>query len=171
MRRRRRRPPRAGENPVKVLVQRVARASVTVSGRVVASIADGLLLFVGVEAGDGPEQARAAAAKMATLRVFPDGEGRMNLDVSERGGSVLVVSQFTLAGSIRKGRRPSFDGAAAPDLARPLVELVASELRARGLSVGEGIFGADMKVDLLNDGPVTFLLELPPGTPAAGASA
>ena len=156
---------------MKVLVQRVARASVTVSGSVVASIAEGLLLFVGVQAGDGPEQARAAAAKMASLRVFADAEGRMNLDVSERGGAVLVVSQFTLAGSIRKGRRPSFDGAAAPDVARPLVELVARELRERGLTVREGVFGADMKVDLLNDGPVTFVLELPPGAPASGSSA
>jgi D-tyrosyl-tRNA(Tyr) deacylase len=146
---------------MKMLVQRVASASVTVDGEVVGAIDRGLLLFVGVEHGDGPEQARAAAAKMATLRIFPDEEGRMNCDVAEAGGGVLVVSQFTLAGSIRKGRRPSFDGAAAPDVARPLVELLASELRALGLTVKEGVFGADMKVALLNDGPVTFLLELP----------
>ena len=156
---------------MKVLVQRVARASVTVEGRVVARIDGGLLLFVGVESGDGPEQARAAAAKLATLRVFADAEGKMNRDVSESGGAVLVVSQFTLAGSIRKGRRPSFDGAADPSAAKPLVELVASELRGAGCRVEEGVFGAHMEVSLLNDGPVTFLLDLPPARAPGNASA
>lgn len=148
---------------MKILVQRVAHASVAVDGVVVARIGAGLLLFVGVECGDTAQQARAAASKMATLRIFPDPEGRMNRDVTEAGGEALVVSQFTLAGSIRKGRRPSLDGAARPEQARPLVELLAAGMRAAGITVREGVFGADMKVELLNDGPVTFLLDLPPG--------
>lgn len=148
---------------MKILLQRVLRASVSVDGAVVSRIERGLLSFVGVEKGDGAGQARAAADKMATLRVFADEAGKMNLAVADVGGAILVVSQFTLAGSIRKGRRPSFDDAAPPEIARPLVELVARELRARGIPVQEGVFGADMKVELLNDGPVTFVLELPPG--------
>lgn len=152
----------AEEARMKLLVQRVAHASVVVDAREVARIDRGLLLFVGIEKGDGEQQADAAAEKLATLRIFPDADGRMNLDVSQADGSVLVVSQFTLAGSIRKGRRPSFDGAALPELARPLVERVSAQLRAHGLRVEDGVFAADMKVELLNDGPVTFLLDLPP---------
>jgi len=156
---------------MKVLVQRVSRASVSVDGAEVASIARGLLLFVGVEHGDGVQVADRAAEKLATLRIFADREGRMNLDVTEAAGEALVVSQFTLAGSVRKGRRPSFDGAAAPDVARPLVERVAQGLRARGLRVGEGVFAADMKVDLINDGPVTFLWDSGPGAAADAGNA
>ncbi len=150
---------------MKVLVQRVASASVRVAGEEVARIGPGLLLFVGVEHGDGPEQARAAATKMTGLRIFADAEGKMNLDVRDAGGSVLVVSQFTLAGSVRKGRRPSFDGAADPALARDLVDAVARAIREAGVPVEQGVFGADMLVDLRNDGPVTFLLDLPPASP------
>ena len=147
---------------MKVLVQRVTHARVVVAGSEVARIGRGLLLLVGVEEGDDEDAALAAAEKMATLRIFPDENGRMNLDVSEVRAEALVVSQFTLAGSIRKGRRPSFDAAAAPDVARPLVERVASELAARGIPVQQGRFGAEMKVELLNDGPVTFLFETGP---------
>lgn len=147
---------------MKVLIQRVSRAQVRVSGRVVGEIGKGLLLFVGVAKGDSPAQASAAAAKLATLRVFGDDDGKMNRDVTEAGGSVLVVSQFTLAGSLRKGRRPSFEGAAAPEIARALVEILASELASRGVPVAHGEFGAHMEVDLLNDGPVTFLLDVGP---------
>jgi D-tyrosyl-tRNA(Tyr) deacylase len=153
---------------VKVLIQRVAHASVTVGERVTGRIGRGLLLFVGVERGDGETEAAAAADKVAGLRVFSDAEGKMNLDVTQVDGSVLVVSQFTLAGSLRRGRRPSFDDAAPPDEAQRLVDLTCRHLRERGLTVAEGEFGADMKVELLNDGPVTFLLELPLG-PRRGA--
>ena len=143
----------------------------TVAGSVTGQISGGLLVFVGVAGDDGPADVEYIVNKTRELRIFPDEHGRMNRSVVESGGAVLVVSQFTLQADCRKGRRPSFDGAAAPEVARPLVELVASELRARGLSVGEGVFGADMKVDLLNDGPVTFLLELAPPGSAPGPSA
>lgn len=157
---------RAPRSPdMKVLLQRVARARVVVDGDEISAIGRGLLLFVGVERGDTEAEAAAAADKAAGLRVFPDADGRMNLDCVQAGGSALVVSQFTLAGSVRKGRRPSFESAAAPELARTLVDKVADLLRERGLTVAEGRFAADMKVELLNDGPVTFLLDLPPAAP------
>jgi D-tyrosyl-tRNA(Tyr) deacylase len=149
------------EHVVKVLLQRVSRASVTVDGEIVGAIGRGLLLFVGVEQGDGSEEVRAAADKISGLRVFSDDEGKMNLAVGEVGGGLLVVSQFTLAGSLRKGRRPSFDGAAEPALAERLVDELASAFEGKGLPVERGRFAADMQVELLNDGPVTFLLELP----------
>jgi D-tyrosyl-tRNA(Tyr) deacylase len=145
---------------MKVLVQRVSRASVAVAGEIRGEIGRGLLLFVGVERGDGAAQARSMAEKVATLRVFPDAQGRMNLDVHETGGACLVVSQFTLAGSTRRGRRPSFEEAAAPELARALVDLLTTSLRERRLPVETGVFAADMAVELVNDGPVTFLLEI-----------
>ena len=148
---------------VKVLLQRVSRASVTVDREVVGAIGRGLLLFVGVEREDAESEAEAAVEKVAGLRVFSDDEGKMNLSVGEVGGGVLVVSQFTLAGSLRKGRRPSFERAAEPARAAELVEAVASGLEGKGLEVARGRFAADMKVELLNDGPVTFLLELPLG--------
>lgn len=147
---------------VKVLIQRVARASVTVEGRVVSRIEHGLLLFVGVEKGDDDAASIAAADKLAALRIFADDAGKMNRDVRDVAGSALVVSQFTLAGSLARGRRPSFEPAAPPDVARALIDRLARELEARGVPVQEGVFGADMKVELLNDGPVTFVLELPP---------
>lgn len=148
---------------MKVLIQRVSKASVRVAGETVGAIDRGLLLFVGVERGDGPAEAATAAEKVAGLRLFPDEDGKMNLDLREVKGAALVVSQFTLAGSLRKGRRPSFDAAAEPALAEALVEELALRLEERGLEVERGRFGADMKVELLNDGPVTFLLELPLG--------
>jgi len=132
---------------------------VTVAGEVVGEIARGLLVFVGIERGDGLEQVRAAAEKLAGLRVFEDGDGKMNLDLAAVGGSFLVVSQFTLAGSLAKGRRPSFDGAAPPAEARPLVEALVDDLRRRGFQVATGRFQARMDVALVNDGPVTLIAE------------
>ena len=149
---------------MKVLIQRVARASVTVAGKQIARIGTGLLLFVGVETGDAEAEVIAAADKIVTLRVFDDDDGHVNLDVTQVGGSVLVVSQFTLAGSLRRGRRPSFGRAATPPVARRLLERLADEIAARGVPVERGQFGADMAVELLNDGPVTFVLDLPLGS-------
>jgi D-tyrosyl-tRNA(Tyr) deacylase len=144
---------------MKVLLQRVRRASVRVDGETVGSIDAGLLVLLGIEQGDDDGDATYYADKTAELRIFPDGEGRMNRSVEESGGSVLVVSQFTLAASTRKGRRPSYAAAAAPELARPLCESFARRLRSRGLRVEEGVFQAMMEVELVNDGPVTILLD------------
>ena len=130
-----------------------------VAGEVVGEIGQGLLVFVGIERGDGPEKVRAAAEKLAGLRVFEDAGGKMNLDLAAVGGSFLVVSQFTLAGSLARGRRPSFDGAAPPDEARPLVEALVDDLRGRGFQVETGRFRAMMEVALVNDGPVTLIAE------------
>ena len=142
------------------VVQRVARAEVRVEGRTVGSIGPGMLVFVGVGEGDTAEQADRLAGKLARLRIFVDDEGRMNRSVLDIGGEVLVVSQFTLLADTSRGNRPSFLGAAAPDVAEPLVERVAEGLRAAGLRVAMGEFGAHMEVDLVNDGPVTIVLEL-----------
>jgi D-tyrosyl-tRNA(Tyr) deacylase len=144
---------------VRVLIQRVSRASVRVSGAPVGDIARGLLVFVGVEAGDTDEDAVWNASKTAQLRIFPDAEGRMNLDVLEIGGSVLVVSQFTLCSSTRRGRRPSFESAAVPEAAERLYERFVAALRERGLIVATGAFRAMMEVELVNDGPVTLMLD------------
>ena len=144
---------------MRLVLQRVRSALVTVDGETVGSIGIGMLVLCGVESGDGPEAADLAARKVAGLRVFDDAEGRMNLDASAVGGAFLVVSQFTLAGSLAKGRRPSFDGAAAPEVAEPLVERFVANLRAEGCEVATGRFGARMEVELVNDGPVTFVLE------------
>jgi len=150
---------------VKLVVQRVSRSEVRVEGRRIASIGRGLLVFLAVERGDSDALARSAAAKTSQMRIFPDpAEGKkMNLSVSDVGGEVLVVSQFTLAGSLRKGRRPSFDAAAPPGEASALCEAYAAALRESGLRVSTGVFGAMMEVDLVNDGPVTFWLQSLPG--------
>jgi len=145
---------------VRLVLQRVSSASVSVDDECVGRIGRGLLVLVGVEAGDGPETAAAAAAKLAHLRVFEDDRGHMNLDAAEVGGAYLVVSQFTLAGSLAKGRRPSFAGAAPPEAAEPLVEALVEGLRAAGHRVETGRFRAHMAVELVNDGPVTFVLDL-----------
>jgi D-aminoacyl-tRNA deacylase len=145
---------------VRLVIQRTSRARVTVGDEEVGSIGRGLLVLVGVERGDGPRQAAAAAAKLAGLRVFEDAGGKMNLSTAEVAGSFLVVSQFTLAGSLDRGRRPSFDGAAPPAVAEPLVEALVAALRAEGLPVATGRFRAQMAVELVNDGPVTFVLEV-----------
>ena len=129
----------------------------------VGSIGRGVMALVGVERGDGVAEAVALGRKMAELRLFEDAEGRTNLDTAAVGGGFLVVSQFTLAASLVKGRRPSFNGAAAPAEAEPLVERVMAELRERGYEVEGGRFGAMMEVELTNDGPVTFVLDVREG--------
>ncbi len=144
---------------MRIVVQRVSRAEVRVDGRRVSAIGRGLVLLVAVESGDDQEQVARAAHRIATLRVFEDGSGRMNRGLDEVGGEVLVVSQFTLAGSIRRGRRPDFAGAAPPDEAEPLVEALALALRGLGVPVATGVFRAHMEVELVNDGPVTFVWE------------
>jgi D-tyrosyl-tRNA(Tyr) deacylase len=143
-------------------LQRVAHAAVEVAGERVAAIGRGLLALVGVEAGDGEAEVAAAAEKIATLRVFEDERGRMNLDLGAAGGSVLVVAEFTLVADLRRGRRPSFAGAAPPTQAEPLVESLVARLRQRGCEVETGRFGARMRVALVNEGPVTLVVELPP---------
>ena len=144
---------------MRLILQRVRSASVRVAGEVVGEIGTGLLVFVGIERGDGPEKVRAAAEKLAGLRVFEDAAGKMNLDLAAVGGAFLVVSQFTLAGSLARGRRPSFDGAAPPEEARPLVEALVADLRERGYAVETGRFREHMEVALVNDGPVTLIAE------------
>ena len=148
---------------MRAVVQRVARAEVVAGGEPVGRIGRGLLVLVGVAEGDGPADAEALVAKLVGLRIFPDDEGRMNRSVAEVGGEVLVVSQFTLLGDVRKGRRPSFVGAAHPDTAAPLVDLVALGVREAGVGCATGRFGASMAVDLVNDGPVTLVLEVAGG--------
>ncbi len=147
---------------MRIVAQRVTRASVRVDGEVVGSIGPGLVLLVGVERGDGQEQVERAARRFATLRVFPDEHDAMNRGLDEVGGGILVVSQFTLAGSIRKGRRPDFFGAARPEEAEPLVDAFVASLRAQGVAVATGAFRKHMLVELVNDGPVTFVWDDPP---------
>jgi D-aminoacyl-tRNA deacylase len=144
---------------MRLVVQRVSSASVNVAGETVGAIGRGLLVLVGIERGDRPEAVRAAAEKLAGLRVFEDGDGKMNLDTAVVGGAFLIVSQFTLAGSLARGRRPSFDRAAPPDEAQPLVEALVEDLRARGFPVETGRFRAMMEVSLVNDGPVTLVAD------------
>ncbi|MFZ6179595.1 D-aminoacyl-tRNA deacylase [Nannocystis pusilla] len=139
------------------VIQRVSRASVRVDGEVVGAVERGAMLLVAVERGDVEADAVATAKKIASLRFFP-GATPMDRTLAEVGGGVLVISQFTLAGTLRKGRRPSFDGAELPERARALYEAVAEALRAEGLTVATGRFAAHMEVELVNDGPVTFLL-------------
>ena len=142
---------------MKTVLQRVRRAEVRVGHESIAAIEHGLLALVGVEQGDGPADAVATARKIAALRMFP-GRTPMDRTLGDVGGACLVVSQFTLAGSIHKGRRPSFDQAAEPTAAQPLYESVVDELRAAGILTQAGRFGAHMEVELVNDGPVTLLL-------------
>ena len=140
-------------------MQRVSRASVRVDGASVGSIGRGLLVFLGVEQGDAIDDAAWNAAKAAELRIFPDDLGRMNRSVEDIRGAVLVVSQFTLAASTRRGRRPSFEAAAPPERAQELYDHFVTALRQRGLVVATGTFRAMMEVELVNDGPVTILLD------------
>jgi len=144
---------------MRAVVQRVSSARVTVDDRVTGEIGAGLLVLVGVEQGDGPADVQYISSKIRDLRIFPDDAGKMNLSVLDRRGGVLVVSQFTLAGDARNGRRPSFVSAAAPQIAQALYEDVVRELSASGLTVATGEFQAMMQVALVNDGPVTILLE------------
>lgn len=144
---------------MRVVLQRVSRARVTVGGRVTGQIGRGLLLLAGFTDGDTDDTLAWMADKVVELRIFPDDEGRMNRSVREVGGGLLVVSQFTLYGDARKGRRPSFVDAARPEVAIPLYERFVDLLRGTGLPVGTGEFGAMMDVELVNDGPVTLILE------------
>ena len=155
---------------MRALVQRVAHARVSVDGTVRGAIERGLLVLLGATHDDGEAQAAWLAAKVAGLRVFADPEGRMNLDVREAGGAALVVPQFTLYGDARRGRRPEFTAAARPEVARPLFERYCALLAAEGVRVERGVFRAHMRVELLNDGPVTLMLDTPAGA-AAGSAA
>ena len=146
---------------MKVLLQRVTTARVEVAGETVGAIDAGLLALVGVERHDDDAMVARMAERVAGYRMFSDDRGRMNRDVREHGGAVLLVSQFTLAADTRKGRRPSFTGAAHPSLAEPLYEQFCEALAGEGVPVGRGVFGAHMDVELVNDGPVTLILETP----------
>lgn len=144
---------------MRAVVQRVKRASVTVGGEVAGRIEKGLLVFLGVGRDDTEADASYLAEKVAGLRIFEDGSGKMNLSAAEASGAVLVVSQFTLYGDVRRGKRPSFDDAAPPEHARPLYELFVERIRAAGLRCETGRFQEMMDVELVNDGPVTILLD------------
>lgn len=148
---------------MRVVLQRVSRARVLVDDRVVGEIGPGLCLLVGVGHDDSRADVDVMAAKIAGLRVFSDAEGKMNLNVGDVGGAALVVSQFTLLGDVRKGRRPSFTAAGEPSHAEPLVDYFAESLRREGVPVSTGVFGAKMGVDLTNDGPVTLVVEVKRG--------
>ena len=144
---------------MKAVIQRVTSASVHVEGKTVGQIESGLLVLLGVAKGDGETDGRYLVEKIRTLRIFSDGQGKMNRSLVDIEGSVLLVSQFTLLGRTANGRRPSFDEAAAPDEAKRLYEQVVTELRALGTLVETGVFAAHMQVELVNDGPVTFVLD------------
>lgn len=144
---------------MRVLLQRVSRAGVTVDGELAGAIEQGFVALVGVTLGDSQAEVDWLVNKVAGLRVFEDDQGKMNLGLLDVGGSVLVISQFTLYGDASRGRRPSFTDAAPPTVAEPLVEQFAAGLRERGLHVESGVFGAHMEVEIHNDGPVTMMLE------------
>ena len=144
---------------MRVVLQRVKHASVTIDGNVHGSIQQGFLALVGITHEDTKEIVKKVAKKCAELRVFEDENGKMNKGLQDIGGDILSISQFTLYADCKKGRRPGFDKAAKPDLANPLYDYFNEQLRSYGLQVPTGIFGADMKVELLNDGPVTILLD------------
>ena len=144
---------------MRCVIQRVTRASVTVESELVSEIGDGFMVLLGVGEDDGEDDARYCADKIAGLRVFEDPDDKMNLSIKDGGGSVLLVSQFTLLGDARHGRRPSFSHAARPELAEPLCDRVREQLVAQGVPTLTGRFRTHMKVDLLNDGPVTILLD------------
>jgi D-tyrosyl-tRNA(Tyr) deacylase len=144
---------------MRIVIQRVTQAAVTVEGERVASIGRGLLVLVGVAEGDGAEQAARLARKCTEMRIFTDADGKFNLSLLEVGGEALVVSQFTLLADVRKGRRPSFVGASAPEIAEPLVEAFAAVMREAGVPTQTGRFGAKMAVELVNDGPMTIVVD------------
>ena len=146
---------------MRALIQRVARATVTVDLVTIGKIDAGLLAYVGVAPEDTGEDVEYIATKISTIRLFPDSEGRFDRSVSDVGGAVLVVSQFTLYAETRRGRRPNFSGAASPDVAKPLVEALGDRLRKDRIVVQTGRFGALMQVDSVNDGPVTLLVDSP----------
>lgn len=144
---------------MRVVIQRVKEASVSVENKLVSSIGKGLMVLIGVTQTDTEADAEFIAQKIVNARIFTDSEDKMNLSIADINGEVLLVSQFTLYGDIRKGRRPSFTSAANGEISQPLYELVAKKIQDMGFSVKTGIFGADMQVSLVNDGPVTILLE------------
>lgn len=144
---------------MRVVLQRVSKAAVSVNGKTVGEIRHGFAALIGVALEDTVQEAEWMANKIAGLRVFEDGQGKMNLSVLDVEGSVLVISQFTLYGDARKGRRPSFTKAAPPEIAEPLVEAVSKKLADRGVPVASGVFGARMQLEIHNDGPVTIILE------------
>ncbi len=144
---------------MRAVIQRVSGARVVIDGTEYSRIGAGLLVLVGVEKEDGPEDAQMLARRIVELRIFEDGAGKMNRSVAEAGGQILAVSQFTLLGDCRKGRRPSFDPAAPPDLARTLYQRFVNEIDALGIPVSTGVFQAMMDVELTNQGPVTFILD------------
>lgn len=145
---------------VRVVLQRVGRASVTVDGVVVSSIGRGFLILVGIENGDSAEDVAVAADKIAGLRVFPDEVGKMNLSIGDVSGEVLVVSQFTLLGDVKRGRRPSFTAASPPEVAAPLLDQMVATLSRMGIPTATGVFGASMSVESVNEGPVTLLFSV-----------
>lgn len=144
---------------MRLVIQRVSNASVSIKGFVHSAINRGLLILLGVESGDSVEDAEWLASKCVQMRIFSDSEDKMNLSIAEIGGEVLVVSQFTLHASTKKGNRPGFSRSARPEQAIPLYEHFCNVLRIQGLTVKEGVFGADMQVSLVNDGPVTILID------------
>lgn len=155
------------------VIQRVTSARVLVEGTGIGAIGRGFVALVGALDGDGERDLEYVAKRLATLRLFADADGRMNLSLEDVGGELLVVSQFTLAADTRKGRRPSFVRALAPDRAEPMIENLVERLRARGITVATGRFGADMQVELVNDGPVTIVLDSRQtrrGNPRAGGA-
>ncbi len=154
---------------MRVVLQRVKQASVEVAGQVAGKISRGILLFIGVERGDGKEDVEFLARKSVELRIFPDREGKMNLSLTDINGEVLAVSQFTLAASTRKGRRPSFDSAEEPERAEERFKEFVAWVRAKGFKVETGAFQAIMDVQLVNEGPVTFILESRKSSPEEAA--
>jgi D-tyrosyl-tRNA(Tyr) deacylase len=151
---------------MKIVLQRVKEARVDVEGRTAGRIGRGICLLVGVERGDGESDAESLARKAVELRIFPDAQGKMNLSLAETGGEILAVSQFTLAASVRKGRRPSFDGAEEPGRAAELFDYFVGALEALGVTVETGVFQTMMEVHIVNDGPVTFILDSKPAVAA-----
>jgi D-tyrosyl-tRNA(Tyr) deacylase len=148
---------------VRIVLQRVSRASVTVDGSVVGSIGSGLLVLVGIEPSDTAQDIERAVEKVVHTRIFPDDEGRMNLSLADIEGSALVVSQFTLLGDARKGRRPSYIAAAPPEIAEPMIDAIVDRLRHAGIHVETGVFGAAMEVEMINSGPVTLVMTINQG--------
>ncbi len=155
---------------MRAVVQRVSQARVRVDGAEVGRIGPGLLVLLGIGHGDGAAEGEWMVRKLSELRIFPDAEGRMNRSIEESAGGVLLISQFTLYGDARKGRRPSYTDAAPPAEAEPLIARVADGLRARGLEVATGVFGAMMDVELVNQGPVTILLDTAAAAPSPRAN-
>ena len=146
---------------MRAVIQRVRSCRVVVAGEIVGEIGQGLLVLLGIRTGDTGEQVRWLAEKIVGLRIFEDDQGKMNLSIAEAGGSILVVSQFTLYANCEKGRRPSFIEAARPEVAEPLYEAFVNAIKMQGIRVATGQFGADMQVELVNDGPVTLVVDSP----------